>query len=354
MKKIMFTGGGSAGHVTVNLALIPRFEKDGWSVVYVGSKTGIEKQLVAATDVKYIGISSGKLRRYFDWKNFKDPFKVAVGVLQAYWVIRKEKPSVLFSKGGFVSVPVVIGAWMNKVPIVIHESDITPGLANRIAVRFAERVCTTFQETEKHLPTDKSRHVGAVIREEMRMGTVDRGRAFCQFPDDRPTLLVVGGSLGAKRINETVRAALSVLTQQFNVVHLCGKGNLDPEIRSIHYRQYEYLSDPLPDVMAMADVVISRAGSNSIFELLYLRKPMLLIPLPKGQSRGDQILNAGSFEKSGFCKVLQEDEMTVARLVEDIGDVYEHSGRLIGNMRKAAQSDALSEVMDLINEVAKA
>ncbi|MCL6444162.1 MAG: undecaprenyldiphospho-muramoylpentapeptide beta-N-acetylglucosaminyltransferase [Alicyclobacillus sp.] len=356
MRKIMFTGGGSAGHVTVNLALIPRLLEDGWSVVYVGSQSGIEKELVTARGIRYIGISSGKLRRYFDVKNLSDPLRVLKGILQAVRIVRREKPDVLFSKGGFVSVPVVIGAWLNHVPVILHESDLTPGLANRISMRFAHTICTTFRESEKYLPKDKVLHVGAVIREELRSGDPRRGMALCNFPSsarNKPILVVMGGSLGARRINETVRLSLGVLSEHFNIVHLCGKGNLDPHITSDYYRQYEYLSDELPDVLAAADVVVSRAGANAIFELLHLRKPMLLIPLPKSQSRGDQILNAQAFEASGFCKVLDEERMTPESLVAAIHEVYQNRQTYIHNMAQAPQQDTLTKVIEHIERVAR-
>ncbi|TYP70725.1 undecaprenyldiphospho-muramoylpentapeptide beta-N-acetylglucosaminyltransferase [Paenibacillus methanolicus] len=354
MKKIMFTGGGSAGHVTVNLALIPRFQEEGWKIDYVGSENGIEKQLAGSLPgVRYHAIATGKLRRYFDWQNVKDPFKVVKGAMQAYRLIRRAKPDVLFSKGGFVSVPVVLGAWLNRVPVLLHESDLTPGLANRIAIRFATGVCTTFPETESHLPEGKAHHVGAVVREELLQGDAARGRAFCGFKPGKPVLLVMGGSLGARRINEAVRAALGMLTRDFRIVHLCGKGNVLPELESPDYRQYEYVQAELPDVLAMADLVISRAGSNSIFEFLALRKPMLLIPLSRQQSRGDQILNAESFEAAGFCEVLQEESLTAGTLLDRVGTLFRDRETYIAKMNESDGRDALNAVFKLIKQTAK-
>ncbi|MCJ8011628.1 undecaprenyldiphospho-muramoylpentapeptide beta-N-acetylglucosaminyltransferase [Paenibacillus sp. KQZ6P-2] len=354
MKKVMFTGGGSAGHVTVNMALMPLFLNEGWSVEYVGSAQGIERELVGSLDeVNYFPISTGKLRRYLDIQNMKDPFKIAKGVYQAYRLIRKQKPQVLFSKGGFVSVPVVIGAWLNKVPVIIHESDITPGLANRISIPMASAVCTTFPETAEQISKDKTHYVGAVIRQELKQGNRDRGRNYCGFHKNKPVLLIMGGSLGARKINEAVRAALPALTENFQIVHLCGKGQLDPSIGVPGYKQYEYINEELPDVLAMSDMVISRAGSNSIFEFLSLQKPMLLIPLTKQQSRGDQILNARSFEKAGYCRVLEEDGLNDASLVSGVMEVYNKRDEFIGRMRNNKHSDALSAVFRLIKETAK-
>jgi UDP-N-acetylglucosamine--N-acetylmuramyl-(pentapeptide) pyrophosphoryl-undecaprenol N-acetylglucosamine transferase len=354
MKKIMFTGGGSAGHVSVNLALIPRFLAEGWEVEYIGSETGIERELITPlSKVQYFGIATGKLRRYLDWKNVKDPFKVIKGVYQAFRLIKKRQPHVLFSKGGFVSVPVVLGAWLNKVPVIIHESDMTPGLANRLSIPCATGICTTFPETEQYLKAGKTHYVGAVIRAELKEGNRERGRAFCGLTSYKPVLLIMGGSLGSRVINQAVRMALTQLTVQFQIVHICGKDQIDPSIESLNYKQYAYINQELPDVLAMTDLVISRAGANSIFEFLSLRIPMLLIPLTKAQSRGDQILNAHSFEASGFCEVLQEEQLTDQSLASGVTWVYKNRQAYIKKMNHTIEKDALSLVFDIIKKTAK-
>jgi UDP-N-acetylglucosamine--N-acetylmuramyl-(pentapeptide) pyrophosphoryl-undecaprenol N-acetylglucosamine transferase len=350
----MFTGGGSAGHVTVNLALIPRFRAEGWAVEYVGSENGIERELISELpDVAYFGIATGKLRRYLDWQNVKDPFKVAKGVVQAYRLIKRRKPDVVFSKGGFVSVPVVLGAWLNKVPVLIHESDVTPGLANRIAIPFSNVVCTTFPETASAVKGGKARYVGAVVREELMRGDAWKGKSFCRFTSVKPVLLIMGGSLGSRKINESVRSALKPLTDRFHIVHLCGRGQIEPSMESPSYRQYEYLSEELPDVLAMADVVLSRAGANAIFEFAAMRKPMLLVPLTKEQSRGDQILNARSFKSLGYCEVLYEQNMTPETLAAELIRLYENRRSYIGNMSGREPADAVSRVFELIRETAR-
>ncbi|WP_139488061.1 undecaprenyldiphospho-muramoylpentapeptide beta-N-acetylglucosaminyltransferase [Brevibacillus dissolubilis] len=352
-KKILFTGGGSAGHVTVNLALIPKFQKDGWDTVYIGSATGIEKQLISTIhDVRYHEIATGKLRRYFDWNNFKDPFKVAAGVFQAYNVIRKEKPSVIFSKGGFVSVPVVLGAWLNRIPVVIHESDYTPGLANKISIPFASKVCTTFPETERFLKTDKAEYVGAIVREELFEGDAARGRKLCDFVSGKPVLLIMGGSLGSQRINQAIRNNLDALLASFQIVHICGKGQVDEALTRKGYKQFEYISDELPDVMAMADLVVSRAGSNSIYEFLALKKPMLLIPLSKGASRGDQILNANSFKRQGYAEVLMEENLTDETLLRGITSVHDNRATYLAAMEKGNTGESLSRVYGMLKRLA--
>ncbi|EFU40732.1 UDP-N-acetylglucosamine--N-acetylmuramyl-(pentapeptide) pyrophosphoryl-undecaprenol N-acetylglucosamine [Paenibacillus vortex V453] len=355
MKKILFTGGGSAGHVTVNLALIPKFMDAGWSMDYIGSINGIERQLITAIpNVKYHSISTGKLRRYVDLKNVKDPFHVVKGVVQAYQLIKKLKPAVVFSKGGFVSVPVVIGAWLNKVPVIVHESDLTPGLANRITSRFSTVICTTFPETAAAFKNNNGHHVGPVIREEMKQGKAERGREFVGFSKmTKPTILVMGGSLGARKINEVLRESLNELTKQFGIIHLCGKGNLDSSISNPDYKQFEYIDQELPDILAYCDFVISRAGSNSIFEFLFLKKPMLLIPLTKQQSRGDQLLNAASFEREGYCKVLHEELLDSKSLITSVRELAEEKEVYIKNMNGFKHHDALGLLYNLIIEIAK-
>lgn len=354
MKKILFTGGGSAGHVMVNLALIPRYLQEGWSVDYIGSETGIERQLTEGMkDVRYHAIATGKLRRYLSWQNVKDPFKVIQGVGQAYRIIRKIKPDIVFSKGGFVSVPVVLGAWLNRIPVLIHESDLTPGLANRISIPFASGVCTTFPETAEGVRSGKFRHIGPIVRPELLQGSAQKGRAICGFDRSKPVLMVMGGSLGAKKINETVRAALPELSKHFQIVHLCGKNGLDRSLEAPGYKQFEYVNEELPHLLAMTEAVVSRAGSNAIFEFLALGKPMLLIPLPKGQSRGDQLLNAESFRKSGYCEVLQEQQMTAASLAEEAVKLYANREDYRRNMGRQTQSGGIETVMKWIAELTK-
>jgi UDP-N-acetylglucosamine--N-acetylmuramyl-(pentapeptide) pyrophosphoryl-undecaprenol N-acetylglucosamine transferase len=354
-KKIILTGGGTAGHVMVNVALIPKLKEQGWSIAYIGSHQGIEREIIGKMDgVPYFPISTGKLRRYFDWNNFKDPFKVLKGIWQAYRIIKKEKPDIIFSKGGFVSVPVIIGAWLSGVPSIIHESDITPGLANKIAMPFATKICVTFPETMHHVKEEKGVYVGAVVRQELKQGDADKGRKLCQFEKGKPVLLVMGGSLGSKRINNALRANLQTLLADFQIVHICGKGNIDAKLANKKgYRQFEYVHEELPHLMAMADIVLSRAGANSIFEFLALRKPMLLIPLSKEASRGDQILNARSFEKSGYAEVLMEEDLTNESLQSAIYHLYQNKDRYQQNMERSDAGDALEKLLSLIDEARK-
>ncbi|MFD3447736.1 undecaprenyldiphospho-muramoylpentapeptide beta-N-acetylglucosaminyltransferase [Microbacteriaceae bacterium 4G12] len=353
MKTIIFTGGGSAGHVTPNVALIPKLQEQDWNVYYIGSKTGIEKEIIEKISVPYFPISSGKLRRYFDWKNLKDPFHVMKGIIEAYLLIKKQKPAVIFSKGGFVSVPVVIGGWLNQVPVVLHESDITPGLANKIAVKFASRIFVTFEEAKAHLPEKKVVYTGAPVREELLMGKHEAGLHFLGFTSQKPVITVMGGSLGAVRINEVVRELLPTILQHYQIVHLCGKGNKDETLEATGYRQFEYVNEQLPDILAATDIVISRAGSNAIFEFLTLQKPMILIPLPKSSSRGDQILNAQSFEKKGYCHVLYEEQLTKETMLEAITNVYKNRFRYKDQIKTYHAKNCLEEIIQYIDQTSK-
>lgn len=354
IKKIVFTGGGSAGHVTGNLAIIPKMREAGWEVEYIGSQTGIEKQIIEDFGVRYHGIATGKLRRYFDLKNFKDPFRVVKGVMQAYSLLRRIKPQLVFSKGGFVAVPVILGAWLNRIPVIIHESDYTPGLANKISIPLSTKICVTFPETMKHLPADKAVHTGSPIREEVLQGSADRGRQFCGFTKGQPVLLIMGGSLGSAKINQAVRGNLDTLREQFQIVHLCGKGNVDNSLTDVQgYRQFEYVSGELPDLFAMADLFISRAGSNSIFEFLALKKPHVLIPLSRAASRGDQILNAQSFERMGYSHVLFEEDLTDETLQKAVNDTYAQRDTYIQNMQNSSLKNTVDQIVALINNVTK-
>lgn len=355
MKKIIMTGGGTAGHVTPNIALMPALKEAGFDIEYIGSINGMEKGLIEATGTPYHGISSGKLRRYFDWKNFSDPFRVLKGYGQAVSLMKKIKPDVVFSKGGFVSVPVVLAAKHCHIPAIIHESDITPGLANKIAIKGAKKVCCNFPETMKYLPADRAVLTGSPIRRELFSGNAENAIRLCNFKDhSKPVLLIIGGSLGSKIVNEAVRKVLPELLEKFYVIHLCGKGNLDNSLSgTIGYAQFEYASSELTDMFALADMAISRAGANSICELLALHKPNILIPLSAAASRGDQVLNANSFKKQGFSYVLEEEHLTAESLLKAVQEVYDNRQKYIDAMAQSGQMDSIGTIVDLIKTEAK-
>lgn len=349
MKRIILTGGGTAGHVAPNLALAPFLIERGFELHYIGTQDGIERGLVAKHPaIVYHAISSGKLRRYFDVKNFTDPLRVIKGLFESINLIRRLQPELVFSKGGFVTVPVVIGAYMNKVSVLAHESDFTPGLANRIVKPFATKILTTFPETVPFIGK-KAVHTGTPLRPELFGGKRDEGLRLCGFPADKPVLMVIGGSLGAQAINQAVRGILDDLLVKYSVLHVCGKNNLDASLENkAGYRQFEYLSEELPHAYAAADVMLSRAGAGSVNEILALLKPAVLVPYPKTASRGDQILNAESFERKGLSKVLMQENITPESLLEAINDVYENRAVYIAAMRTQPHADGTSRVLNEI------
>lgn len=354
MKRIVLTGGGTAGHVTPNIALLPILKEEGYDIHYIGSYDGIEKKLITDYQIPYYGISTGKLRRYFDPKNFSDPFRVIKGFSEAKKILKILQPDVVFSKGGFVSVPVVRAAAALKIPCIIHESDMTPGLANKLCIPVASKVCCNFPETLQNLPKEKAVLTGSPIRAELTKGNKFHAMEMCHFSSGKPIVLVIGGSLGASGVNKLVRDALPRLLEDFQVVHICGKDKVDNLLLTTPgYKQYEYVKDELKDLFAMADVVISRAGANAICELLALRKPNLLIPLPATSSRGDQILNAKSFEAQGFSMVAKEEDLTAFSLVEKVHELYFTRQSYIEAMQNCNQRNSIQVIMDLIKEVQK-
>ena len=355
MKKIVMTGGGTAGHVTPNIALFDSLQKDGYEIHYIGSYEGIEKGLIEDKKIPYYGISSGKFRRYRSWKNLTDPFRVLHGFFQARRLLGRIRPNVVFSKGGFVSVPVVMAAKTRHIPVIIHESDLTPGLANKLAMPSATKVCCNFPETLPYLPKEKAVLTGSPIRQELLHGNKQAAKDFCGFTGDLPILMVMGGSIGSVYINNAIRGCIDTLLTKYQIIHLCGKGKLYESLKGTPgYLQFEYVQKELPDLFALCDLVISRAGANAICELLALHKPNLLIPLSANASRGDQILNARSFERQGFSKVLEEEEITEEKLLETIRQLYTDRQKYTDAMAGNGQVDSISKITDLIEECARA
>lgn len=352
MKRIVLTGGGTAGHVTPNIALLPSLKTEQYDVHYIGSYEGMEKSLVMDYGIPYHGIATGKLRRYFDLKNFTDPFRVIKGFFEAKRLMKQLKPDIVFSKGGFVSVPVVIAAKSSGIPVIIHESDMTPGLANKLSFSSAVKICCNFPETMDKLPKDKAVLTGSPIRAELMLGDAKKAEDICGFNNDKPVIMVVGGSLGAASVNNIIRKILPRLTQKFNVLHLCGKGKLDRSLIGVEgYFQMEYAKDEMKDLFALSDIVVSRAGANAICELVALHKPNILIPLPASASRGDQLLNAESFRKQGFSVVLDEDkDLTEDSLYSAICDLYDNRLSYTQTMLSSGQGSGVVKVMELIKE----
>lgn len=353
MKKIVLTGGGTAGHVTPNIALFPGLKEAGYEIHYIGSYDGIEKKLIEEFSIPYHGISTGKLRRYFTTENFKEPFRVIKGCREAKELLAELKPNVIFSKGGFVSVPVLRAAKTLKIPAIIHESDMTPGLANRLSIPWASKVCYNFPETAQYLPKNKGVLTGTPLRKELLAGNAIAALNFTGLSANKPVVMIIGGSLGSAKINRAMRDILPELLKEFQVIHLCGKGKLEPSLQNTAgYVQYEYIKKELADLFALSSLVVSRAGANAICELLALQKPNILIPLPKSQSRGDQLLNAASFEKQGFSTVIYEEALTQDSLLSTIRSVYQDRGQFIDKMEKAQTIPSIDRILSLIEEAA--
>ncbi len=354
MKKIVLTGGGTLGHVTPHLALIPHLQEAGYEIHYIGSENGMEApRMRAVPGITYHAVKSGKLRRYHSWQNFTDPFRVIAGAIQSARLMGKIKPDVVFSKGGFVAVPVVFGAWLHRIPVLCHESDLTPGLANRLCKPFARRFATTFPECAQALGS-KAEMTGTPLRPELFRGSREAGLRLFGFDGKKPVLLMMGGSSGAQRINAVLREALPEITKHFDVAHLCGKGNLDESLQGTPgYCQKEFLGPELPDALACTDLVLSRAGANALCEFQALGRPMLLIPYPKGASRGDQILNAQSYEKRGLCRVLLQENLNRETLIAALEQTWAERDRMTEALRKAPPADGTRRVLELIEEIQK-
>lgn len=352
MKRIILTGGGTAGHVTPNIALLPRLKELQYDIHYIGSYHGIEKELIEQFGIPYHGISTGKLRRYLSVRNFTDPFRVMKGLGEAKNLIKILKPDVIFSKGGFVSVPVVVAGRRRHVPTIIHESDMTPGLANKLSFPSATKICCNFPETLSLLPQGKAVLTGSPIRQELLSGDKYKARDFLNFHSDKPVIMIIGGSLGSVTVNEAVRGILPELLKSYQVIHLCGSGKIDESLQGLEgYAQFEYIKEELRHLFALTDIVISRAGANAICELLALHKPNLLIPLSSGASRGDQILNARSFERQGFSVVLEEEELSKEVLLHTINALYENRDAYITAMKSSQQQNSIDTIIDLIESL---
>lgn len=352
MKRIVLTGGGTAGHVTPNIALADRLKQENYDIHYIGSYTGIEKELIEKKEIPYYGISSGKLRRYFDIKNFSDPFKVLKGYSEAKKLLKRLEPDAIFSKGGFVAVPVVMAAKKRKIPVIIHESDMTPGLANKLCIASAKKVCCNFVETLEYLPSDKAVLTGTPLRRELFTGNKIKGLDLCDFTANKPVLLVIGGSTGAAAINEAIRNLLPTLLKTYQVAHICGKGKTDEVHQNVKgYKQFAYVGADLKDLFAASDLVVSRAGANAVCELLALRKPNILIPLSAAASRGDQILNAESYERQGYSYLLMEENLTNETLLQAVNAVYKGKDQYIAKMNESKLKDAVDLIFELIEEV---
>ena len=323
------TGGGTAGHIFPNLALADELKKDGIACEYLGRPHGIEAGIVKETGMPFHNMNSGRLHRSFDLDLLRTPIRMGVGVFQGIYHILKHRPGAIFCKGGFMSWPAAVAGWLTYTPVILHESDLTPGLANKLCAPFANRLCVTFPETLKHLPEGKAVYTGTPIRESLTQGSREKGFELTGLdPNGKPVLMVVGGSLGAGALNDAVDQYFDLLMEHFQILHLYGSYS-DYEVKH-HAKGYfplQFAKDELPDLFAMTDLVLSRAGSNAINEFLLLKMPNVLVPLPTENSRGDQILNAEQFEAQGFSYLLRQEDITEESLMKALETVYTNRER---------------------------
>ena len=355
-KRIVFTGGGSAGHVTPNIAIIDKLLKQNWQISYIGSNSGIERELITKLGVPYFAIFTGKLRRYFSWQNFIDPLKIICGMWQAFWLCCKLRPQIIFSKGGFVSFPVVVAGWILRIPVILHESDLSPGLANKLCFPFAHSICLTFADSSKYFNRKYKNKIvitGTPIRESLWHGNAAAGLAYCGFNQNKKVILIFGGSLGADNINKVIRQSLPKLLTNFQIVHITGNSKMDNSFDYPQYKQFTYLHEEFADVMAAADIVISRSGANSVYELLTLKKPHIFIPLSKKSSRGDQIDNALHFAKTGVSQVILEENFTPNTLIAKIQLVTENYDKIMTKLQQLNLPDSCNIIIEQIKEHVK-
>ncbi|KTD21983.1 UDP-N-acetylglucosamine-N-acetylmuramyl-(pentapeptide) pyrophosphoryl-undecaprenol N-acetylglucosamine transferase [Legionella lansingensis] len=351
--RIVFTGGGTAGHVTPNLPLIEVLRAHGWQIDYIGSQGGVEKAMIQVLNIPYHAVSTGKLRRYFSWQNFLDPIKIVLGVSQAYCLLRKLKADMVFSKGGFVAFPIVLAAWLQRIPVIAHESDMSPGLANRLSFPFVNKICVTFAAAKKHFKNQgKIAVTGTPIRPELFQGSKTKGLALCGFRDDKPCILVMGGSQGSTVLNEALRQCLPALSEQYQIIHLCGKGKIDKRLlNKSNYYQFEYANEELADLFAASQLVVSRAGANALYEILALEKPHVLIPLSARVSRGDQIQNANYFKEQGISRVVEEEVLTPDTLLAAIKEVDQQREDIIAKIKTLHIESATEKIIAVLREV---
>ena len=349
---LLLTGGGTAGHVSPNLALLPVLRARGFQVEYVGSPDGMERELAERAGVPYHAVHVGKLRRYASVQNLLDPFRTLQGINEAQQLIRRLRPVAVFSKGGFVGVPPVVAAWLCGVPAVVHESDLSPGLANRLSFPFAKRVCVTFEETLARVPRAKGVHTGTPIRRELLAGDAAQARSRWKLSPSLRTLVVFGGSQGARALNDVVRSLVRQDLTGWQVLHVCGPGNLDPELeKRPAYHQFEYLHAEWPDALACADAVLCRGGANSLVEMVALGKLAIVVPLPAVASRGDQLENARRYASRGYGLAVAQEELTPERLRSALEELLQRAPELEAAMRRDAPFDSAERIADLLDEV---
>ncbi|MDR1655250.1 MAG: undecaprenyldiphospho-muramoylpentapeptide beta-N-acetylglucosaminyltransferase [Treponema sp.] len=351
MRSIVFSGGGSGGHIYPGLAVAARIKKlRVYRVFWIGQGTGMDRSIVENEGIEFYGIPAGRFRRYFSFKTIPDFFRVIAGFFAARRILKREKPALLFSKGGFVSVPPCVAAASLKIPVYTHESDISPGLATKINARCAAfsggRIFTAYKETSAFFPEAlRSRIIvsGQPVRNSFRKADSQRGKAFLGAAADERILLVLGGSQGAQELNELVKGNLDALTRYYTVIHQTGPKNQWDLKKGSRYRSYAFIGKEMPDVLAAAELVLGRSGAGTVWECAVTGKPMILIPLAGSGTRGDQVENARYFEKAGAALVLYP--AAGEGLVSAVGELHGNEAKrnaMAAASRRIGEKDAAS------------
>ena len=349
-KTIVIVGGGSAGHVLPALPVADELIKKQWQVHFVGTHSGLEEKLLGDRAITFHSVSAGKLRRYFSWQNFSDVIRIFLGIVQAMFLLRRIRPHVIFSKGGFVSFPVVFAGWLLRIPVVAHESDLTPGLANRLVMPFVSTLCSSFADTRFAGFKGRVVNTGTPVREDLLNGDAAAGRLFLGVENGLPILLVTGGSLGAEALNAIVRASLPELCASYFVVHVCGPGKAK-NLRQPGYLELEYVDAGWGDMLAAADIVVSRAGANALFEFWALKKLTLLVPLSGAASRGDQLANAAYAKAQGLSEVVAEEDLGTEQLLialKTLRDNAPQYQQTLGGVTALKASDSLVAELEAV------
>ncbi len=341
MKSIVLTGGGTLGHCTPHFAILPYIKNHFDNISYIGSKNGIEKNLVLNNNLPYYEIDTTKLDRSKILKNFKIPFELIKSINQAKEILKNLNPNVVFSKGGFVGLPVTIASKLLKIPVIVHESDLTIGLANKIASRFADKTLFSF---DKDFKIKNQQIVGPPINEKLFKVSKNDALKHYNINTNKPILLVTGGSLGATAINDYIRKNLALLTKDFTILHVTGKGNLCPCCNK-DYIQTEFAE--MQYAYNASDLAVSRAGANTAFELISLKKPTIFIPLPKTVSRGDQIENANYFSSKNLCKTLLQENIN--DLSNEIYSLYKNKNFYLKNLKNNPLTIGNKKIASILN-----
>ena len=360
--KICFTGGGTAGHVFPGISVLEKIEEKSkkgdfeTDYLWIGSSSGMEKRLLADSGIKYYGIQTGKLRRYFSLQNFTDLFKIAAGLFQSFFILLKEKPDIVFSKGGYVSVPPVISGWMLRIPVITHESDYSPGLATRINSRFSEKILISIDDTEKYFKPEYKKKLsvtGNPVRKKFFTGNAEKGKEYFGISNNLPVILVLGGSQGASEINNLIRSILDKLTENFNVIHQCGERDYNPDFGkdNKNYYQVPFVRDEFPDILASADLVVSRGGAGTIWELSAAGKAAVIIPLRGSGTRGDQVLNCSFLKAIDAASVLDNKVISEDMLYNQIKSIFENRETIVKyteNIKAITKKDPAEKISDII------